>query len=219
MKLDGTDTEIGTVKFESDGNTQFIRAHLHSLSPGKHGFHIHEKGVTGNSCGAESTGGHYKPGGMITTHGALGLPSDSRHIGDFGNVKAGQRGDVNFGVDITVDPFGQAGFAKLAKRKPKCSLFCSERSKNRGLCTRLPDCYQPMIERYQYIVHTPRFELEGEESVVGRAVVLHAGEDDLGQGGDEGSLKTGNAGTRVACCTLHLNQRGHVFGNRVGHGQ
>ena len=35
--------------------------------------------------------------------------------------------------------------------------------------------------------------------ILDRAVVVHAGEDDLGGGGDEGSLKTGNAGGRVAC--------------------
>jgi Copper/zinc superoxide dismutase (SODC) len=32
-----------------------------------------------------------------------------------------------------------------------------------------------------------------------RAVVIHAGTDDLGRGGNEESLKTGNAGARVAC--------------------
>ena len=39
-------------------------------------------------------------------------------------------------------------------------------------------------------------------NVVGKAFVVHAGEDDLGLGqGDDlqGSLKTGNAGARVAC--------------------
>lgn len=38
-----------------------------------------------------------------------------------------------------------------------------------------------------------------ENSILGRAFVLHAGEDDLGRGGDEESTKTGNAGGRVAC--------------------
>ncbi len=35
--------------------------------------------------------------------------------------------------------------------------------------------------------------------IVGRAFVIHADEDDLGHGGDEESLKTGNAGKRIAC--------------------
>lgn len=53
-----------------------------------------------------------------------------------------------------------------------------------------------------YYGSTDRFVLEGERSLVGLGVVLHAGTDDLGLGGDEGSLKTGNAGPRLACCTL-----------------
>ena len=36
-------------------------------------------------------------------------------------------------------------------------------------------------------------------SVVGRSCVLHAKTDDLGKGGDAESLKTGNAGPRIAC--------------------
>ena len=35
--------------------------------------------------------------------------------------------------------------------------------------------------------------------IVGRAFVIHADEDDLGHGGDAESLKTGNAGKRIAC--------------------
>lgn len=41
--------------------------------------------------------------------------------------------------------------------------------------------------------------LFGKFSVLGRSCVLHAGEDDLGQGGHELSKTTGNSGGRVAC--------------------
>lgn len=42
--------------------------------------------------------------------------------------------------------------------------------------------------------------INGEaNSVVGRSVVIKAGEDDLGDGGDAGSLVDGNAGAAVAC--------------------
>lgn len=41
--------------------------------------------------------------------------------------------------------------------------------------------------------------LSGVNNIIGRAVVVHKDEDDLGLGGDEGSKTTGNAGDRIAC--------------------
>lgn len=49
-----------------------------------------------------------------------------------------------------------------------------------------------------------RIALEGPRSVVGRAFVIHAGEDDLGRGGHDDSLTTGHAGARLACGVIGI---------------
>jgi len=47
-------------------------------------------------------------------------------------------------------------------------------------------------------------KLSGAQSVIGRAVVVHAGVDDLGKTSHPDSLKTGNAGGRAACGVIGL---------------
>jgi len=48
-------------------------------------------------------------------------------------------------------------------------------------------------------------QLLGPHSVVGRSIVLYAGEDDQGRGGQENSLATGNPGPRIAAGVIGLS--------------
>lgn len=41
--------------------------------------------------------------------------------------------------------------------------------------------------------------LTGQNCIIGRAIVVHKDEDDLGLGGQSDSLTTGHAGDRLAC--------------------
>lgn len=52
-----------------------------------------------------------------------------------------------------------------------------------------------------------RVDLIGKRSVVGRSIVIHSDVDDLGKGGDAESLKTGNAGKRLACGVITLTDK------------
>jgi superoxide dismutase, Cu-Zn family len=84
----------GWVTFTKEGDKVKVVAEIEGLTPGKHGFHIHEFGDCSSKDGA-AAGGHFNPGGK--PHGA---PTDAnRHEGDLGNIEAGQDGKAR--VDFT----------------------------------------------------------------------------------------------------------------------
>ena len=57
----------------------------------------------------------------------------------------------------------------------------------------------------KYEIEDHLVSLWGENTVFGRAFVVHAGIDDLGVGGHELSATTGNAGGRLACGVIGIS--------------
>ena len=66
---------------------------------------------------------------------------------------------------------------------------------------KMPDCYSPRKNNIQQTMETPKFELDGEQSIVGHTVVLYRQE-----GLDHLSIESGNYGSAIACCTLKLTK-------------
>jgi len=80
----------GLVTFTKSGDGIKVVADITGLTPGKHGFHIHEFGDCSSGDG-NSAGGHFNP-----THKAHGAPDASdRHAGDLGNIEADGSGKAH----------------------------------------------------------------------------------------------------------------------------
>lgn len=122
------------IRAVSDDQTEFT-CKLKGLTPGLHGFHVHNKGDLRDGC--TSACSHYNPTGV--THG--GPRGTRRHRGDLGNIEADAAGVCDSIVVADV----------------------------------------------------------GVHEIIGRSLIVHQDPDDLGCGGDAESLKTGNAGARIAC--------------------
>lgn len=64
--------------------------------------------------------------------------------------------------------------------------------------------FEPQEGKIKAMVES-KATLFGGMSAIGRAVVVHEKKDDLGLGGDAGSLLHGNAGRRLACCIIGIS--------------
>ncbi|XP_058048983.1 extracellular superoxide dismutase [Cu-Zn] [Ahaetulla prasina] len=62
--------------------------------------------------------------------------------------------------------------------------------------------FYPKGGNVQKLKSNLRATLFGPQTVLGRSVVIHEQEDDLGKGNNEASLAHGNAGPRLACCVI-----------------
>ena len=83
----GPGAEIGTIAFRDTRQGLMLEPRLRSLTPGEHGFHVHEKpdcgpgpGPDGKAAAGMAAGGHYDPKGTKAHHGP--------HVTD------GHRGDL-----------------------------------------------------------------------------------------------------------------------------
>ena len=80
----------GTVTFAKVEDGVRVVADITGLTPGEHGFHIHEHGDC-SAPDASSAGGHFNPTGM--PHG--GPDAAQHHLGDLGNITANPTGKAH----------------------------------------------------------------------------------------------------------------------------
>ncbi|OYP32957.1 superoxide dismutase family protein [Rhodopirellula sp. MGV] len=85
----------GVVVLQQDGDDITVRGRMINLTPGKHGFHIHQYGDL-RSVDGKSAGGHYDPEG----HDHGGPDASSHHVGDLGNIEANEEGTAEFKMTI-----------------------------------------------------------------------------------------------------------------------
>jgi Cu-Zn family superoxide dismutase len=136
----------GKIKLTDRGGGVEVSVDIKGATPGKHGFHIHEKGDCSDIPG-KSMGGHFNP--ELAEHM---LPSEEgrHHLGDLGNIELGPDSEVETKLTIkgaTLEP-GKAN------------------------------------------------------SLLGKAFVLHAGED---HGRDR--QPAGDSGTPIACGVITTHSR------------
>jgi Cu-Zn family superoxide dismutase len=83
----------GKVAFTKVASGIHVHAEISGLTPGEHGFHIHEYGVWSED--GMASGAHYNP----TMQKHAGIDAPKRHVGDLGNITANSNGNATLDVD------------------------------------------------------------------------------------------------------------------------
>jgi Cu-Zn family superoxide dismutase len=86
----------GTVLFKQEADGIRVIAEVSGLTPGSHGFHVHEKGDC-SAPDASSAGGHFNPHG--TAHGKAG--EGAHHAGDLPSLEADAQGNAKLNAVLT----------------------------------------------------------------------------------------------------------------------
>jgi len=108
MSKSGSDA-TGVVTFTKvDGGVK-VEGEVKGLTPGMHGFHVHEYGDVA-SPDAMSAGGHFNPG--KEPHAAP--TAEKRHVGDLGNIEADAKGVAK--IDITDESLSFSGSHSILGR-------------------------------------------------------------------------------------------------------
>jgi superoxide dismutase, Cu-Zn family len=93
----GVGKSIGNIKLSDSDGGLVISPDLKGLSPGLHGFHLHENpscdaaDKQGKKSAAEAAGGHYDPSHSAKHEG----PAGKGHAGDLPALKADADGNAN----------------------------------------------------------------------------------------------------------------------------
>lgn len=157
-----------------------ITGQIYGLKPGLHGFHVHMNGDLGDNC--KAAGGHFNPDEVICH---LILQAYHALISSRHPIRVFR---INF----------------LLQNEHSSPV---SRSRHAG---DLGNIFTQVLTVVTYVSIKDTIITLGDggaRDIAGKAIVVHAGEDDLGRGvGDkaEGSKKTGNAGGRVACGLITL---------------
>ena len=85
----------GKVSFSEANGRLRVEATVSGLTPGEHGFHVHEAGDC-SAADASSAKGHFNPMGKAHGHHA----SEEHHGGDMPNLIANAQGEAKYSAEL-----------------------------------------------------------------------------------------------------------------------